>query len=102
MMEVFGREIEPGFPAGQTAYCPHCRAVANLRVTVILEPGGAEDGSEGMAICTAYHCEACLSFVRSEESFLGNRHEDVTAGSICLPVTRRLRVSALFQSDRDI
>ncbi len=51
----------------QTAYCPHCRAVTNLNVSITVRFINGPDGSEEIVTARVYHCEACLSFVRSDE-----------------------------------
>lgn len=51
----------------QSAYCPHCRTVTNLRVStnLLIEPG--PDGNAETVTVRTYHCEACCLFVRSEK-----------------------------------
>jgi hypothetical protein len=44
-------------------FCPHCRTVANMNVTVIPR---AIAGAKMTTITTkTYHCESCGAFVRS-------------------------------------
>lgn len=54
--------------AVHTAYCPHCRAVTNLSVSVIPTIVTEPDGKEKIVSSRTYHCESCRSFVRSEEN----------------------------------
>ena len=51
----------------QTGYCPHCRAVANLNVSTTLRSIKGPAGKEEIVVLRAYHCEACLNFVRAHE-----------------------------------
>lgn len=53
--------------AKQTAYCPHCRAVTNLNVSITLRSIIGPDGDEEIVASRVYHCEACLFFVGSDE-----------------------------------
>ena len=53
--------------AKQTAYCPHCRAVTNLNVSTTLMSVKGPDEDEEIVTSRVYYCEACLSFVRSDE-----------------------------------
>jgi hypothetical protein len=52
----------------RTAYCPHCRAVTNLRVSVSPRMITKPDGEEEIIFSRTYHCEACHTFVRGEEN----------------------------------
>ena len=54
----------------QTAYCPHCRTVTNLRVTTTLRIADDQKGTAETVVMSTYHCESCCSFVRSEEDVL--------------------------------
>lgn len=49
-----------------TTYCPHCRVVTNLSVSVALQTIPRPDGKTRMLISRTYHCESCYSFIRSE------------------------------------
>ena len=49
------------------AYCPCCRKVTNLSVSITLQSIAAQDGHEGTVLSSTYHCGSCLSFVRGEE-----------------------------------
>ncbi len=53
-----------------TAYCPHCRAVTNLSMSIIPNIVTGSDGTTKIATTRTYHCESCGVFVRSgaEES----------------------------------
>jgi len=57
-----------------TAYCPHCRVVTNLSVSVTLQTVTETDGKAETVASRTYNCESCHSFVRSEEDepFLAN------------------------------
>lgn len=50
-----------------TAYCPICRAVANLSVSITLQTVVGLDGKEEIVVSKTHHCASCLSFVCSEE-----------------------------------
>ncbi len=55
-----------------TAYCYHCRKVANLMESITLKFLTGRDEKKERIVLKAYHCESCCSFVRSCEdgSFL--------------------------------
>lgn len=61
-------EIESNMAPMQVLYCPHCRGIANLSVSIT--PGIVTDpnGQTKIVALKTYHCEACRSFVRSEEA----------------------------------
>ena len=61
------KEMEQYATAKQTAYCPHCRVVTTLNVSTTLIAVKGPGGDEEMVASRVYHCEACLSFVRSDE-----------------------------------
>jgi hypothetical protein len=61
------KEMDQWITVRQTAYCPHCRAVTNLNVSITLRSINGPDGDEEIVVSRAYHCEACLFFVRSDE-----------------------------------
>ena len=50
-----------------TAYCPHCRTVTNLHMSISLRSISGTDGNTEMIVSKTYHCESCCSFVRSED-----------------------------------
>ena len=51
----------------QTAYCPHCRAVTTLNISITLTCVNGPDGDEEIVASRTYHCEACLFFIRGNE-----------------------------------
>lgn len=51
-----------------TTYCPHCRAVTNMSVSVTLTMVTMPDGKEKIVATKMYQCEFCRLFVRSEEN----------------------------------
>ena len=50
-----------------TAYCPHCKVVTNLSVSILPEIATGADGEEKLVTSKTYHCESCGLFVRGEE-----------------------------------
>jgi hypothetical protein len=50
-----------------TAYCPYCRTVTNLSVSITLPTIAGADWEAETVASRTYHCESCCSFVRSEE-----------------------------------
>jgi hypothetical protein len=60
-------EISSSIVTLHTAYCPHCRVVTNLRESITLLTIADADGQAETVSMRTYHCEACHSFVRSEE-----------------------------------
>lgn len=67
-----------------TAYCPHCRAVTNLSVSITLQTIPVPDGKTETLVSRTYHCESCCSFVRSEDdvSLLAGYGESDFAGLV--------------------
>jgi len=49
-------------------YCPHCREVCNMRVTVAYRRTSGPGGETGTTCVKTFHCERCGQFVRSEEA----------------------------------
>ena len=48
-------------------FCPTCRRVRNMRVTVSERKERGPGGKERTVTTRTYHCEACRVFVRSED-----------------------------------
>lgn len=67
MMRARTKKTIYPMPAVHTAYCPHCRVVTNLRVSIMPGIVTAPDGEEQLVTSKTYHCQACGLFVRSEE-----------------------------------
>ena len=63
-------EISLSMVTLHAAYCPHCRTVTNLSVSITQRTIADADGKEETVVSRTYHCEACRSFVRSEEDEL--------------------------------
>ena len=63
-------EISPAIVTLHKAYCPHCRIVTNLSVSITLRFIADADGKEETVVSRTYHCETCRSFVRNEEDEL--------------------------------
>lgn len=61
-------KIESNMAPMQVSYCPHCRGVANLSISITPRIVTAPDGQTKIVVLKTYHCEACCSFVRSEEA----------------------------------
>jgi hypothetical protein len=61
--------------AVHTAYCPHCKVVTNLSVSVMPGIVTGPDGEEKLVTLKTYHCESCDLFVRGEK--------DEMSGSSC-------------------
>ncbi len=55
-----------------TAYCPHCKVVTNLQMTITLRKVPGREGKTELLTSRTYHCESCRSFVQSKDdvSFL--------------------------------
>jgi hypothetical protein len=55
-----------------TAFCPHCRGITNLEVSIALTVVTEQDGEKKIVTSRIYHCETCHMFVRGaeDESFL--------------------------------
>ena len=53
--------------AVHTAYCPHCKVVTNLSVSIMPGIVTGPDGEEKLVTSKTYHCESCGLFVRGEE-----------------------------------
>jgi len=51
-----------------SGYCPKCRRPTNLELTVSRRTVADADGRERTLVTRTYHCEACGTFVRSEEA----------------------------------
>jgi len=49
-------------------FCPRCGAVGNMEVTVSRRQAKAPDGTVKEIVTKTFHCEACHSFVRSEDT----------------------------------
>lgn len=49
-------------------YCSKCKAIKNLRASITTIPAKDEKGKAKETTITAYHCEECNSFIKSEES----------------------------------
>lgn len=47
-------------------FCPHCKTLRNMTVSMIKKKVKSKKGKE--ILIYSYHCEACGSFVRSEEN----------------------------------
>lgn len=63
--------------AGQTAYCPHCRTVTNLKSVDIPIIVTERSGEEKIVISRSYHCETCGLFVRSDEGNMASLGDNV-------------------------
>jgi len=50
-----------------TAYCPNCRTVTNLSVSIKLRTLPAIEGKSETLISRTYHCQSCNLFVRGED-----------------------------------
>ena len=61
------KEMEQCTTTNQTAYCPRCRAVTNLNVSITLRYINGPAGNEEIVASQVYHCEACHLFVHSDE-----------------------------------
>lgn len=48
-----------------SAYCPHCRAVTNLRESITPEIVTGPDGKEKIVFSKVYHCAVCGLFVKN-------------------------------------
>ncbi len=63
-------EMEQSVSTNRSAYCPHCRAVTNLRAFITVRFVSGTDGDKRIATSQEYHCEACNLFVRSDEELV--------------------------------
>jgi hypothetical protein len=54
--------------------CPKCGAMRNLAISTSSREEAGADGEIKKIVTTSYHCEACNSFVRSQDQ------EDTTNG----------------------
>ncbi len=52
------------------AFCPHCKTITNLSVSLIPVIDTDPDGKEIILTSRTYHCENCGLFVRCEEDGL--------------------------------
>jgi hypothetical protein len=50
-----------------TGRCPRCKEERNLEVTVSHREVTGPDGAKRVLVTRTYHCEACGTFVRSED-----------------------------------
>jgi hypothetical protein len=48
-------------------FCPNCRTLRNMTVSAIKRKIKDKKGKEKEISIHTYHCEACNSFVRSEQ-----------------------------------
>ena len=48
-------------------YCPHCRMVTNLKLSIVPRIVSEPEGEKAI-ISRRYHCESCRLFVRCEET----------------------------------
>ena len=48
--------------------CPRCQTLRNLRVTTSREEVTDAHGNSKWIVSKTYHCEACNTFVRREET----------------------------------
>ena len=53
--------------AVHTGYCPHCKVVTNLSVSIVHGVATGPDGEEKLVSSKTYHCESCGLFVMGEE-----------------------------------
>lgn len=53
------------------AFCPTCRAMRNVRLTTSRRKVRRPDGKDVVIVTRMFHCEACGSFIRSEDAAAG-------------------------------
>ena len=80
------KEMEQCIPVKQTAYCPHCRAVTDLNISITLRSIQGPDGDEVIVASRVYHCEACLFFVHGDEDIAETLMNAAPLSIVKLPV----------------
>jgi hypothetical protein len=48
-------------------YCPHCQGIRSTTLSVSLKKLPDPDGVESDYLVFNYHCDTCLTFIRSQE-----------------------------------
>lgn len=48
-------------------YCPHCQGIRSTTLSVSLKKLSDPSGAKNEYLVFNYHCETCLTFIRSQE-----------------------------------